>query len=183
MPPRSRTLTPPSIDLLPRGAVGGYDQLGAIIGRARADANAQQSGSPLGIENVRRGVLAIAMGNLGANISVPVGGYAALSTPLQGRMFLSGRPLEIHVAGNFSAGASGNIGVSVRLRGAVVNGVALPPGAGTNSTAVVPFHFYWVDASPAPGDALVEVVARAATAPGTIGADANYGLILSAVEV
>lgn len=181
MPARSRTIESPNVGSLPDG--NRYSHLGGQIGRARADSMAQESASPIGIENVRRGLLVVTLGNLGANISVPVGGYAALSTALRGRMMLSGRPLAIAIAGNFASGASGNIGISARVRGAeVTGGVALPPGAGTNSTAVVPFHFVWTLTEPTPGDALIEVVARAAVAAGTIGADANYRIILTAVE-
>lgn len=151
------------------------------LGPARASANAQSAGGGLGIENIRRGVGRAVLTDTGGTIMVPVGGFAALSTPLRLEMVLSGRPLRVEVSGLFTAVSGGTIILDILLRGVSMSGVANGV-AYTNINAVVPFHGFELAMAPAPGRATIEVVASAATGAGSLYADGNNRVILAATE-
>ena len=161
------------------------DNVAQSLGPANANATAQQTGGGIGIQNIRRGVLSVTLGGLGSNITVTHGtsGFAALSTPLQGEVYLSGRPLLVMVQGVIGAGASGSIALSVTVRGVDIVGTANGlPGTYTALAAQGVCGFKVVT-NPAPGRAVVAVTADATTADGAVYVDGDNSLELLAVEL
>lgn len=153
--------------------------LGQAIGPALASAQAQALGGPLGIENVRRGLLVVRSTGRASNNSVLVGANAPLTHPVRGSLVLCGRrPLAILLVGTGAAGASGSIHVAVTFRGTTV-----PIEIVFTSGSVTPFTGFWVIDTPAGGEAAIEVVARAGTADGLIFCTSNNGVTLVAVEL
>ena len=157
------------------------NELARLVGPANADATAQDSGSGLGIQNIRRGVGRASLSGLGAAITVSATNFAALSTPLRLEMVLSGRPLSVTLTGLCAAGSGGFLVIDVRLRGVSITGT----GQGlhyTNTTAIIGFTGFEEVLAPAPGPADLEVVAFRNTANGTIYADSVNRLVLVAKE-
>lgn len=142
-------------------------QASQVFGPANANAEAQGSADGIGIQNVRRGLLRVALTGLGGNVTVSSTTFASLSTVLSGDMVLSGRPLRVAVAGVAAAGSGGALAIDVLLRGASITGVSNGI-AYTGSTNDLGFHGEEVVMAPGPGRATLEVVARRATADGTI---------------
>lgn len=166
------------IDDYMRGA-----RLGQALGRANASSTAQTSGDGLGIENLRRGVLSVL--SSGADTTVTAGAadvWTPLDTPLEGDIYLSGRPLLLMVNVIIS-NLGGVTSVSLLLRGDEVtgrhNGIVA-----TSATTLDTHSGFWLVAAPAPGIAHVEMVANAITANGTVATDAAYNATaLLAVEL
>lgn len=159
-------------------------QLAKLIGPANAAADAQGTASGLGIENIRRGVLSVSLTGLGSAITVThSAGFGVLSTPLSGEMQLTGRPLRIDVAGIGLAGTSGEVRLSVRMRGELLDDTGLPGAYWNSSSAIGPLVGWILVPAPMRGRATIEVVAAATTADGTIYVNGGNRLDLLAVEL
>lgn len=168
-----------------RQEVEGYvrgAELSAMMGRQNASADAQRTSDGIGIQNVRRGVARASLAGLGANITVSATSYAALTTPLELTMFLSGRPLRITLTGLMKAGVGAALAVDVLLRDVSVAGRA-DGLAYSEANIVIPFTGTDVVMSPAAGVATLSVVAKRVTANGTLYVDSLNRLVLMAEEL
>lgn len=162
-------------------------QLAKLIGPANAAADAQNTASGLGIQNVRRCVALATLGG-GSNVTVAnaTAGFAPLSTPLSVDVVLSGRPLVVFVAGKISAGNGGDLKLSVRLRGQEITGLdegipGLYHSNGTGGLSPQGVSGFWPVLSPGEGRATIDVVADATTADGFVyvaPATSNAALLL-----
>jgi hypothetical protein len=157
--------------------------VGSWLPRGKVEAFAQNDGTGIGIENIRRGYAKAVVGPLGSSINVTSTSWAPLSTPLKMEMVLSGRPLEVVVAGLWEGGTASNLLGDVLLRGVSItknaNGIAFI----NESPNAVSFVAYEVVDAPASGPATIEFVAKTSSNPGLIYADANNRIVLTAKEV
>ncbi len=188
MPRLMETGPEPSFDsrveeVVRRMLTGG--ELARLVGPANADATAQDHGSGLGIQNVRRGVLALTVAPP-ANLGIPIGaGWTAL--PIGGKLSLSGRPLLVCVQAIGAAGPSvgAELNLSATVRGEEVTGaVNGMPGAHTSAhdpTGITGWH---VIPRPLAGPAEVGMVATADIAGGIVYGGTGVNLLaLLAVEL
>lgn len=169
--------------------VSSIGELARMVGRANASATAQTTSAGLGMENIRRCVASTFVVPA-ADVTVTQGvGFAALSTPVQLDVVLSGRPIRIYVAASaVTAGSAiGGVHLSALLRGTEVTGrVNGIPGCSWYSTGSrTGLSGEHIVTAPAPGQATIKVAAMAVTTDATIwGGTANeYGVYLSITEL
>lgn len=157
-------------------------QAAQVLGAANANATAQRSADGIGIQNVRRGVMWVVLSGLGGNVTITSATFSALSTPLAGDIYLSGRPLRVSLGATAAwASSGGSFALDILLRGVSITGIAngiyfdsSPNGRG--------FHAQGLVVSPSPGRARIEVTGKA-TGTGTIATDASNSLVLVAEEL
>lgn len=145
-------------------------EFGQILGKANANALAQQGGIGLGIQNVRRGVLWVESQGIGTlTVTAATAGFSALQEPVKGTIVLSGRPLLVVVSGTITGGVGGDIVLSVLLRGAEITGLANGiPGTYAGAQFTMGLTGLWIIPAPTAGTAELEVVADARGANATI---------------
>lgn len=157
-------------------------EIGRLLGRANAGPRAHVNGGGVGVDQIRRCIARVAVGGQAGEVTVTSTTYAPLPThPLSVEVVLTGRPVTIDVAGVANAGASGVLAIDVLLRGESISGVANGIHYTASST---PLGFKGGDRvmAPAPGRAVVEVVAKRATADGTIYTGADNRIVLLVTE-
>lgn len=142
-------------------------RLGALVGKANAAPMAHLQGGPLGIDSVRRAVAAARLSETGTDVTVSATAFEPLDQPLRAEVLLTGRPVTVEVAGVFQAGVSGTLVLDVQIGGTSVSGVGNGI-AWTQSNAPTLFHGVERVMAPRAGRTVVEVVAKRATANGTV---------------
>ena len=160
-------------------------EIAQLAGPAEAEALAQNTGRGLGIQNIRRGVLWETLTS--GSFAVTTGAtFIPWDTPLEGEIFLSGRPLLIVVSAVLSSAAGGYVHGSVSLRGDEVTGAADGfPGlyqgdGGADATGKTGL---WIVPSPDPGPAKIACMARGGGTGGTVNASSSDPALLLAVEL
>lgn len=156
------------------------DNIAHELGPANASATAQQSGSGIGIQNIRRGVGEATIGGV-ADMTVSATSWAALDPVLELEMWLVGRPIRVRLEAMVQAGSSANVTLDVLMRGVSISG-ATNGMLHSNATAALTLSAERTVMTPAPGRAKFQVVARRANANGTIHLD-NEQAVLSVVEL
>lgn len=152
-----------------------------------AGPRAQTTGDGVGIQNVRRGSLAVELTAQASNVSVPsgeLGAFGPLSPRLRGQLVCSGRPLLIKVAGITQAATGGRVALTVAINGRdLVGRLHGLPGTYNDRVAPVGIVGVWFVPAPPAGEVTVEVWANATNAAATVFVTTGNTLLLVCLEV